>query len=153
MQVTDNTRGGHSLVYFGVSGIVLGLVMAHAQYVIKVGEIQTILLLPLTVSFLLLYSCRLMEAKVQRGLQKKKLKPTYGKGSSSRYMLGSLQGEIILKTLVATMGIFMGIYFLFSAILIKTGPLVDFIVSIDIAGFFTIVLVSFFKDQGIIKKR
>ncbi|MBD3186511.1 hypothetical protein GF325_06765, partial [Candidatus Bathyarchaeota archaeon] len=106
--ISTGNPASRTLAYFGMAGLALGLIIAHAQYVVKVGEVQVVYIIPLALSFIMVHACRLMESKVNRSLQKKRLKPTYGKGADSRYWLNSLDAEVVLKSTGMAVGLFLG---------------------------------------------
>ena len=144
---------GLKVTYLAISGLVLSGIIAHAQYVVKVGEVQVVVLIPLVLSLLLAYSCGMVQVLVERGMRAKKLRPTFGKGSQSKYWFDSLVSEVVVKTCVITFGGFAGIYFLLWLALLAAPPLVTFVISIDVAAVFMLVVPSLLQDRQVIRKR
>ncbi|MEX2683771.1 MAG: hypothetical protein Q6373_019510 [Candidatus Sigynarchaeota archaeon] len=144
---------GVRLVYFSVSGLVLAGAIAFAQYVTKVGEVQVVVLIPIVLAFILAYACGIVQRRVERGMRLKRLKPTHGKGGASRYWFSSYAFEVMAKTLIITAGGFIVLYFLLSAAMLAAPPLASFVVSIDIAGGFMLLLPAYLEDKAVIRKR
>lgn len=144
---------GLKVLYLAIAGLVLSGIIAHAQYIVKVGEFQVVVLIPLALSFMLTYSCGVVQDIVERGMRAKKLRPTYGKATSSKYWFDSLVAEVITKTCLITLGGFAGMYFLLSLFLIAAPPLVTFVISIDVAGVAMLLLPSYIQDKQVIRKR
>ena len=155
MSVQTIFKAGYGLkvTYLAIAGLVLSGIIAHAQYAVKVGEFQVVVLIPLALSFILAYSCGVVQDIVERGMRAKKLRPTFGKGTSSKYWFDSLVAEVVTKTCIVTLGGFASIYFLLSLMLIAAPSLVSFVVSIDVAGVVILLLPSYIQDKQVIRKR
>ncbi len=144
---------GVRLVYFSVSGLVLAGAITFAQYVTKVGEVQVVVLVPIVLAFILTYTCGIVQRRVERGMRLKRLKPTFGKGGASRYWRKSYAFEVMAKTVIITGVGFTGLYLLLSATMLAAPPLVSFVVSIDVAGAFVLLLASYLEDRAVVRKR
>lgn len=131
-------RKGTRALYFlyaAVSGLVLGFVILHAQFVVKVGSIYAVVLIPLTLVVLLSFTVSKMQVIVEKSMRTKMLRPTYGskKGQKekkkSQFLFGSADAEIIVKSLLFTLGFFSLLYFGIATALFWFEPLATFIIS------------------------
>ncbi|MHA1794416.1 MAG: hypothetical protein ACTSVI_17405 [Promethearchaeota archaeon] len=136
-----------SLLYFGFSGLFIAIVIAHAQFLVKVGEVDVILLISLTLALLMIYASQNFQKYVEKGLRSKSLKSTSGKGAASRYWFKSKPGEILIKSSFGINLIFLMLYLLMSLILLMAPPIINFVISVDFAGILTLLLSSYFANK------
>jgi hypothetical protein len=155
IQTIQASPWGQRLLYFSMSGLALSLVVAHAQYGEKVGQVIVVFLIPFVLAFLLAFACGIVQKLVERSIRAKHLMSAKNKkkGASSRYMFGSAATEVRVKTLVFTIGGFLGLYFLMALILIAVLPLWSFIISADFAGIFMLVFPAYLDGRQIVRKR
>ena len=142
---------GLKVTYLGFAGMILSVIIAHAQYGIKIGELYVVILIPLVVAFMLAYSCGIVQKLVERKMMKNKMRRSRKKGKSG-YMLNSMKNEVIFKSMIYTLGFFVVIYFLFSLILTATPPLINFVISIDIAAILALVVPRYLDNKHVIRK-
>ncbi|HME53910.1 MAG TPA: hypothetical protein VKM55_16915 [Candidatus Lokiarchaeia archaeon] len=153
IETIQRSGWGLKLTYFSIIGLTLAGIVAHAQYATKVGEVTVIVLIPIVIAFCLAYACGPIQRRIERGMRVKRLKPTHGKGAKSRYMFGSYQSEVMIKTVLVTLGGFAAIYFFLSLCMIAAPPLISFVISIDAAGIFMLVYPAYLEDKSVIKKK
>jgi len=153
IETIQRSGWGLKLSYFSFIGLTLAGIVAHAQFATRVGEEIVIVLIPIAIAFCLAYACGPIQRRIERGMRVKRMKPTHGKGAKSRYWLGSYQGEVMIKTLLVTLGGFAAIYFFLSLCMIAAPPLISFVISADLAGLFMLVYPSWLEDKAVIKKK
>ena len=146
---------GLRLLYFSLSGLALSLVVAHAQYGEKVGQVVVVFFIPFILAFLLAFACGIVQKLVERSIRAKHLMTAKNKkkGASSRYMFGSAVAEVTVKTIVITIGGFLGLYFLMALILMTVVPLWGFVVSADFAGIFMLLVPAYIDGRQVVRKR
>ncbi|MHA1370237.1 MAG: hypothetical protein ACTSWN_07225 [Promethearchaeota archaeon] len=97
--------------YFSFSGLAVGLIIAHAQWFLKVGEEWTIIIIPTIMAFILAYSNMQIQKFIERAMKKKIYRSSKRKAARSVYLFNSRTAEVLLKTAAITIGGFLGVYF------------------------------------------
>ncbi len=144
---------GTQLLFLGCSGLVLAGIIAHAQYGILVGEVQVIVFIPIILSLILVHATSLQQRIVERGMRTKLLRPSFGRGGSSRFWFNSYEAEVATKAWLFTNGLFAGIYFLCSLVLLAAPHVITFVLSINAAGLVALLYPAFKEDRQVIKKK
>ncbi|MFX0099344.1 MAG: hypothetical protein ACFFCS_07150 [Candidatus Hodarchaeota archaeon] len=139
--VVQEKKPAINMLFLAISGFILAGVIAHAQYVLKVGEVWVVVLVPGTLLFLLAYACQIVQRMLLQKMQRAKLKPTFGK--KKNVLFKSESSEVFANTLFITLGIFAGIYFNLATALVFAPAIINFVVSIDTAGAFILLLPAY----------
>lgn len=137
-----------TIFYLAISGFLLAGVIAHAQYVLKVGELWVVLIVPAALIFMITYACQIVQRMLLQKMQRDKLKPTFGKEKGISAMFNSVASELFVKTVAITLGLFAAIYFNFASALNGVAPaIIAFIVAIDTAGAFILLIPAYIEGK------
>lgn len=134
---------GISLFYLGIMGLTQALIFIPiAQYVINVGSLYVVILLPIGVSLAMTYATQILyEAYIQ--IRTKKVKKY--RNVSSKSMIG-FEPEVI-KSMIVIIISFAAIFGLSYAITHSLSPISAFVVSENISAIGTLVIASVLETQ------